>query len=210
MFIIDVTAISVDYKQVTIKDNSTPDIPSGQVTYDMPNYGPILRSSGNLQFYCLLYNHTTNTVNGGVVTLTNTPFNLSQWTAILTGAESVYQVYLYCQYNDGFALNLTTSTPAQVYAVILAGSNPSLGTPSFIVATAGLAIIPEVLKCRMDKMGAYCVKLRNSGCGCESYENFDALFTAFTYQVGLEEYPAAEVSLVKLQNLCNCSEDCNC
>lgn len=210
MFKVSVTDISIDYKTITIEDTSTPDIPGTQVTYNMPSYGPVTRASNDLEFYCLLYNHTTNTVNGGVVSLTNTPFTLSEWTAILTGAETIYQVYLYCQYVDGNALNLSTSTPTQVYNTIQAGSDPSEQTPSFIVATMGLAIIPEVLKCRMDKMGVYCQKLLNSGCGCSAYEDFDALFTAFTYQVGLEQYPAAETSLVKLQNLCNCSDDCSC
>jgi hypothetical protein len=210
MFKVSVTAISVDYKQVTIQDTSTPDVIGGQVYYDLPDYPPVTRASGNLEFYCLLYNHTTNTVNGGVVTLTNTPFNKSQWTAILTGAEAVYQVYLYCQYVDGSSLNLATATPLQVYNTILAGSNPAAQTPSFITATTGLAIIPEVLKCANEKLGEYCQKLLNSGCACTGYEDFDAIFNAFAYQVGLQDYVAAEATLIKLQNLCNCSDDCNC
>jgi hypothetical protein len=209
MFKIDVTAISADYKQATIQDTSTPTIPGTQVTYDMPSYGATTRASGNLQFYCLLYNHTTNTVNGGVVTLTNTPFTLSQWTAVLTGAEAVYQVYLYCQYIDGNALVLSSSTPAQVYAVIQAGQGAPQA-PSFITTTIGLAIIPEVLKCANEKLGEYCQKLLNSGCACTGYEDFDAIFNAFAYQVGLQDYTSAEATLIKLQNLCNCSDDCNC
>jgi hypothetical protein len=209
MFKVGIKSISGDYKQVVIEDVSTPITPGTQVTYDLPDYGPTPRGS-SLEFYCLLYNHTTNTVNGGVVQLTNTPFNLDEWTAFLTGAESVYQVYLYCQYVDGNALNLSTSTPTQVYNTILAGSDPTDQTPSFIVATIGLAIIPETLKCLNEKRGAYCLKLLNTGCACSGFEEFDAIFSAFTYQVGLEMYPDAEATLIRLQNLCNCSDECNC
>lgn len=201
MFQIKIDNISSNYNKIVVKDIST--------SYVLPTYGNVTRASGHLQFYCLFFNQSTQTVNGGVTQLTNTPFNLAEWTAfVVTDPEAIYQVYLYCQYNDQDALPLNSVTAQQVYDTIL--STPDPQDPKFIFTSVGLAIIPDTAICRIEKIASYSQKLLNNGCACSNVEEFENTFQGFAYQLGLEEYTEALATLTRLQNLCNCSDDCNC